>query len=220
MYPIGLHIADKLCVVVGGGNVAERKVVALLGEKAVVVLVSPEITPVLATLVNSNNKCQWHEKRYDRGDLDGAFLVFAATDSPEVQDRIYSDAEQLGILVNVIDSPQRCTFHVPAVVRQGDLTLAVFTQGNSPAVAAMIRHQLEELYGVEYAHLLELMGNVRSVVIEACDTAEERKKMFADILHDDLVNWISESRWDLVRQHMEKVIGIDIKMNFVQSGET
>ncbi len=213
MYPVGLHIADKLCVVVGGGKVAERKVIALLIEKARVCLVSPKATPALAALVDSNNKCKWYKKKYEQGDLDGAFLVFAATDSPEVQERIYRDAKQLGLLINVIDAPRRCTFHVPAVVRQGDLTLAVFTHGNSPAVAAMIRHQLEELYGVEYAYLLELMGTLRSVVMEACDTAEERKKMFADLLHVDLISWISDARWDLVRQHIEMVVGVDINLN-------
>lgn len=213
MYPIGLQIENKLCVVVGGGHVAERKVTALLIEKARVYLVSPEITPVLAALADEG-KYKWHKREYGRGDLDGAFLVFAATDSQEVQKKISDDAEQLGILVNVIDAPGKCSFHVPAMVRQGDLNLAVFTGGNSPAVAAMIRHQLEELYGVEYAFLLELMGSVRSVVIDACDTAEERKKMFTDILHDDMISWIRDSRWDLVYQHLETVTGIDIKIEF------
>lgn len=213
MYPVGLNIENKLCVVVGGGNVAERKVMALLVEKARVCLVSPEVTPVLAALADEG-KYKWLKKKYDKADLNGAFLVFAATDSPEVQDRVYGDSEQLGILVDVIDAPGKCSFHVPAVVRRGALSIAVFTRGNSPAVAAMIRNQLAEMYGGEYALLLELMGTIRSVVIEACDTAEERKKMFADILHDDMVSWIRDSQWELVQQHIETVIGIDIKMEF------
>jgi precorrin-2 dehydrogenase/sirohydrochlorin ferrochelatase len=214
MYPVGLYIEDKLCVVVGGGNVGQRKVMALLSEKARVCLVSPEVTPILVVLAGEG-KIDWHKRKYDSGDLNGAFLVFAATDSKEVQSRVCGDAQRLGILINVIDAPAKCTFHAPAVVRQGALTLAVFTDGNSPAVAAMVRHQLEDLYGVEYALLLELMGTVRPVVIEACDTAEERKKMFADILHDDMISWIRGSRWEQVRQHLEVVIGTDIKMEFV-----
>ncbi len=202
---------------VGGGTVAERKVNGLLAEKALVLVVSPQLTSGLAELVREH-ACRWRQKKYAPGDLTGAFLVFAATDSPEIQQQIFRDSDSLGIPVNVIDSPSQCSFQVPATVQRGDLILAVSTSGKSPAVAAMVRRRLEDQYGPEYGLLLQLMGQLRGEVIAAASTAAKRKILFQNILHDDIVEWIREGRWDRVQDHLHKILGPDMDFDISQLG--
>jgi len=209
VYPVFFDIRAKRCLVVGGGMVAERKVRGLLREKANVVVVSPAVTEGIARLA-ARAQCCWLKKRYMADDLHGAFLVFAVTDSPTVQDRVASDAEALGLPVNVADQPERCTFHVPAVLRRGDLTLAVSTAGKSPALAAMVRRMLAEQYGEEYAQLLSLMGKIRPLVLNAAHTSDERKSLFQKILHEDMIHWIKSGHWDTVRHHLQMVLGQEV----------
>ena len=189
--------------------VAERKVRGLLQEGADVVIVSPEVTAGLARLAEQG-KCCWLEKKYEAGDLDGAFFVFAATGSTAVQEQVASDAETLGLPVNVADQPERCTFHVPAVLRRGDLTLAVSTAGKSPALAAMVRQRLADQYGDEYGQLLSLMGRLRPLVISAAATSEERKALFQKILHGDMVHWIRSNQWGKVQDRLRMILGPQI----------
>jgi len=204
-------------VVVGGGAVAERKVKGLLAEKALVVVVSPQLSAGLETLVREQ-QCRWRQKKYAAAELEGAFLVFAATNNAEVQQQIARDARRLGILVNVIDSPEQCSFHVPATVQRGDLTLAVSTAGSSPAVAALVCRRLEKQYGEEYALLLRLMGRLRPEIIAAAPTSRERKILFQNILHGDIVEWIRNGRWDRVQEHLATVLGPEMHFDISQMG--
>ena len=209
VYPVFFDIRAKRCLVIGGGIVAERKVRGLLREEADVVIVSPEVTDGIARLA-ARGQCRWLRKKYGTGDLDGAFLVFAATGSPTVQEQVASDAEILGLPVNVVDQPERCTFHVPAVLRRGDLTLAVSTAGKSPALAAMVRQRLSDQYGDEYAQLLSLMGRLRPLVINAAATSEERKALFQKILHGDMVHWIQSNQWGKVQNRLRMILGAEV----------
>jgi precorrin-2 dehydrogenase/sirohydrochlorin ferrochelatase len=208
VYPVFLNIRGKRCVVVGGGTVAERKVKGLLIEKAEVTVISPKATTGIAELA-ADGQCVWLRENYTASALNGAFLVFAATDSPLVQQQVSNDADSRGIPVNIVDSPELCTFHVPATVRRGDLTLAVSTAGKSPAVAAMVRRHLEDQYGPEYDRLLRLMGELRQSVIAAGNTSVERKILFQKILHDDILHWIETGQWEKMRSHLHKVLGPD-----------
>jgi precorrin-2 dehydrogenase/sirohydrochlorin ferrochelatase len=204
-----LNITGKICVVVGGGTVAERKINGLLAEHALVRVISPVVTASVKKLFR-NDACEWLQKNYVTGDLAGAFLVFAATDAPKVQQLVVDDAQQQGILVNVIDNPEMCSFQVPATVRRGDLTLAVSTGGKSPAVAAMVRQRLEEQYGVEYERLLQLMGVLRPQIIAIGESSDQRKILFKKILHDDIIKWIRDGRYDRVQSHLQDVLGSDL----------
>ncbi len=206
MYPVFFDIRAKRCLVVGGGMVAERKVRGLLREGADVVIVSPEVTAGIGRLAEQG-ECCWLEKKYGAGDLDGAFLVFAATGSAAVQEQVAADAETLGLPVNVADQPERCTFHVPAVLRRGDLTLAVSTAGKSPALAAMVRQRLADQYGDEYGQLLSLMGRLRPLVIKTAATSEERKALFQKILQGDMVYWIRSNQWGKVQKRLRMILG-------------
>ena len=216
MYPICLDIAGKLCVVIGGGLVAVRKVQGLLEAGGRVVVVSPVLCPELAALVEAGG-CRWERRPYRQGDLAGACLAFAATDEPSVQEQVISEASQRGVPINVIDRPAACDFHVPATVRRGDLLLAVSTGGRSPALAARIRARLQEQYGTEYESLLELLGRLRPQIIEAAATPAQRRELFARLLEADLAGWIRTGRWDRIEGHLREVLGPGVELPFHHS---
>ncbi|MGB5687428.1 MAG: bifunctional precorrin-2 dehydrogenase/sirohydrochlorin ferrochelatase [Candidatus Electrothrix sp.] len=210
-YPISLNIEEKLCVVVGGGNVAERKVFSLLNAHASVRIISPQLTEVLAGVLSkqpANAAVEWRSRGYQRGDLAGALLVFAATDNRDVQDAVVRDAQEAGILVNVADAPDLCDFQVPAVVRRESLNIAVSTNGASPALAAKLRQELEDKYGSEYAVLLRLMSRLRArICSDASSSGIDRKILFQNILHEDIIHWIRGEQWERLSQHLDTVLG-------------
>src|SRR5579872_3437819 len=158
--PIFLDLTGRKCVVVGGGDVAARKVTALLDARADVLVVSPEVNATLADF--ARNRSIRHLKRdYAQGDMEGAGLVFAATDDSALHQRLYAEARGRGIPINVADVPNLCTFISPAVLTRGALKIAVSTGGASPGMAKRIVEQLERLFGPEYGVTLEIMRAAR-----------------------------------------------------------
>ena len=161
-YPINLvKLEERRCVVVGGGDVARRKIESLLDAGArQVVVISPCLGDGLAEL-RRRGRIQHLARGYRPGDLKGAFVVIATTDDPEVNEAVSQEAEANGILVNVADDPDHCNFIVPSTLRRGDLVIGLSTGGQSPALAASLRRQLEQAFGSEYAAFLELAGDLR-----------------------------------------------------------
>lgn len=214
MYPVCLNISGKLCVVIGGGRVAERKIKGILADSGSVRVVSPTLTATLHDLARQD-AIEWREKSYSVTDLEGAFLVFAATNTPQVQEAVLQDTRAAGRLVNIADNPSACDFQVAASIRRGDLMLSVATQGKSPAVAAMVKRRLEHDFGVEYAQLTILASLLRDrILAEDALSHEEKKVLFQKILHDDMADWLRDCRWDRVQQHLQSVFGrpVDLDM--------
>ena len=143
-------------MVVGGGEVASRKARKLLQARARVVVISPEITPVLESVA-----VEVHRRSYEAGDLEGAYLAFAATGSREVNAAVAREAKERGIPVNVADKPSEGDFAVPSTLRRGRLQVAVSTGGASPALARRIKDELEESFGPEWAGLVEELHAAR-----------------------------------------------------------
>lgn len=156
-YPVFLDIAGKRCVVVGGGQVALRKVKTLLEYGAKVEVISPELCPELAAITEISVR----HRQYQPGDLKGAFLAIVATNNHEINHRIAGEARSQGVLVNVVDDAEYCDFILPSLVRRGDMTIAVSTAGRSPALARKLRTRLEQDFGGEYAVLVRLIDEVR-----------------------------------------------------------
>jgi precorrin-2 dehydrogenase/sirohydrochlorin ferrochelatase len=160
-YPVALDLRDRLCLVVGGGPVAEAKVEGLLEAGARVTVVSPEVTePLAAWAIDGRIIHRPHE--YRGGDLDGQQLVFSATDRREVTEAVVADARRRGLWVNAADDPAFCDFLLPSVLRRGRLVVAVSTGGASPALAARVRRDLEAYFAPEYDELVELAAEVRA----------------------------------------------------------
>ncbi|MBU0482113.1 MAG: bifunctional precorrin-2 dehydrogenase/sirohydrochlorin ferrochelatase [Proteobacteria bacterium] len=205
-FPINLKISGRRCVVIGGGKVAARKVKGLLECGGQVVVISPELTDELETLVREGLiGCK--KKNYLKGDLDGAFLVIAATDDENAQAEVYNEAEEKGILVNVADVPERCNFILPATVSRNELAVSVSTGGKSPALARLLRKKLEKEIGPEYGVLADILGLLRPVVLSRGQAHESNRDVFNDILHDNFPIWIKNGNWDLIRDHLENVLG-------------
>lgn len=189
-YPVYLDLGGRLAVVVGGGAVATRKVRTLVDYGARVLVVAPEPVAEIEQLA-AEDVIALKRRGYVRGDLDDAFLVVCATDSEEVNRAVYVEAEQRGCLVNVVDVPELCNFIVPSIVRRGQLQLAISTGGAAPAVAKRLRRHVEEHVGEEWGPYIELLGKVRTLVIERIPGDEAvRKPIFEAIGASDLLDRI------------------------------
>ncbi len=156
LYPIFLDLSGRRCVVVGGGEVASRKARKLLQARARVVVISPEIKPELESVA-----VEVHHRLYEEGDLEGAYLAFAATDSREANSAVAREAEERGIPVNVADEPSEGDFALPSTLRRGRLQVAVSTGGASPTLARKIKDELEEVFGSEWAGIVEELNRNR-----------------------------------------------------------
>ncbi len=197
-YPIFLKVEQKLCVVIGGGTVAERKITSLLEAGARVKVIAPEVTERIKILAREG-KIIWEERPYRSGDLKDAFLVIAATNNPQVQEEVFAEAEERKIFCNVVDKPALCSFIVPSVVKRGRLQIAISTSGASPALAKRLREQLEELFGPEYAEYLELMAAWRKEILARELPEAERQKLFEQLVLAPIPLWLKRGERDLVK---------------------
>jgi precorrin-2 dehydrogenase/sirohydrochlorin ferrochelatase len=159
-YPAFLNIRGKKCVVVGGGQVALRKVQGLLDAGADIRVISPDLCPELNRLAEAGEIAA-EKKLFQPGDLEGALIVVAATHNNDINLEVAREAREKGILVNLVDDPANSSFIVPSCLRRGDVTIAVSTSGRSPALARKIRTRLEKDWGDEYAALALLIEEVR-----------------------------------------------------------
>ena len=176
-YMACLDLEDRRCVVVGGGNVGLEKVRGLLDCGAKVTVVSPELHPELRSL-----SVVWRPRPYRERDLDGAFLVVAATPHEIVNRRVHADAEARNLLCNVADVPELCNFILPAVHRQDPITIAVSTGGASPALAQRIRADIAERVGPEHAELAQRLHSLRPWAKRHFATYAERRDFFQRIV--------------------------------------
>ena len=179
-----LKLSGRRCVVVGGGEVGLEKVEGLLVCDGDVVLVAPDAVPELEALA-AEGSIRWERREYRPEDLEGTFMVIAATSDTDVNIGIYEDAERRAMLVNVVDVPPLCNFILPAVFRSGPLAIAISTAGASPALAKRMRNQIAEEYGEPYARLAELLNDVRGWAKGTLPTYQDRKEFFESIVGGD-----------------------------------
>lgn len=162
-YPIFLNVTGRRCVVIGGGQVALRKVKALLEHKADIKVISPDLCSELVELAGEE-KITVVQRHYRRSDLRGALLAIAATDNNDINSKVATDSRETGVPVNIVDNAAESDFILPSYLRRGGITIAISTSGMSPALAQKIRVRLEDDFGTEYASLALLIEEVRSEV--------------------------------------------------------
>lgn len=172
-YPASLDIDGKKCVVIGGGRIAERKCSPLIRAGARVVVISPQLTRGLEVL-KKKGLIRHTGRQYRRGDMKAAFMAIAATDSREINLKVFADAAAHKTLLNVVDNPPLCNFIVPSVLRRGPLTIAISTAGVSPAMARTIRESLEGLYSTEVSKYLRFLNTIRAKAMQ--DIPDKRKR--------------------------------------------
>jgi len=200
-YPVFLDLRDCPCLVVGGGGIALRKIEGLVAAGARVRVVATEIQAMpegVACVLRA----------FETQDLDGMRLVIAATDDRRLNAIVAQQARARGLWVNAVDDPAECSFILPALVRRGDLVVAISTGGQSPLLARRIKEQLEQLFGPEYGELAALLGELRRQWLEDPRTEplsyEQRRDVWEDILDLPLVQWMQEGRRDDVMQAVKE----------------
>ncbi len=202
LYPLYLRLNGEKCLVVGGGNVAARKVQSLLESGADVTVVSPELTSKLSEL-KKQQKITHLEQEYTEDVLEDVFLVICATNIEEVNQQVAQDCFARKILVNVVDDPPKCNFFVPSVVRQGNLSIAISTNGKSPLLARSIREQLEKVFGSEYGEFLEILGQVRLDLLQTERDPEKRRIVLEQIVQSDILKLLKERRYEDIKERVE-----------------
>jgi precorrin-2 dehydrogenase/sirohydrochlorin ferrochelatase len=173
-----LKLEGKQCLVVGAGKIGEPKIGGLLETGARIRVVSLDASPAVREWARAG-KIELEVRSFSAEDLDGAFLAIVATNSRTLNERVYREAQSRGVLCNVVDVPDLCDFFYPAIVRRGDLQIAVSTAGQSPSLAQKIRQQLEKQFGPGYASWVAELGETRQFILSS-DLDKERK---LDLLH-------------------------------------
>lgn len=205
-YPVNLDIKDRKCLVVGGGDVGTRKVITLLECGAFVTVVSIDASEKLLKLAESGI-IELKRRPYTGADLGGMFLVICATDNEQLNMQVGRDAEKMNMLCNIADRPEACNFILPALVKRGDLVIAVSTSGKSPAFAKKIRKDLEKQYGVEYADFLKLMGAIRKKLLSKSHEPEAHKPIFEKLINKDIVKLIKNNDADKIDSVLFEALG-------------
>lgn len=179
-----LKLRGRRSLVVGGGDVGLEKVEGLLACDGEVTVVAPDLQPDLQRLADEGS-IQWIARRYEPSDLEGTFMVIAATNDSEVNIGVYDDAEKRAMLVNVVDVPPLCNFILPAIVRTGPLAIAISTAGASPALAKRMKAEVAQLFGEEYARLAVLLNDARGWAKSTLPTYQDRKQFFESIVNGE-----------------------------------
>ncbi len=198
-YPIGLNIFDKKVLVVGGGNVASRKIERLIEKGAAITVVSPEITDEIDNIAKKS-KIKWVKRIYEIGDEEGCFAVFCAIsptdENTNMEEELYKRCIEKNILINVADKPALCTFTLPALVSRGELDIAIFTGGFSPLFARKIREGLEKIYGEEYTVFVKILGLVRKEVKKKNLPQKKNQEIFDKLLSSELFELVKEKKYN------------------------
>ena len=204
-YPVCLNLQKKNCIVIGGGNVAKRKVETLLAQDAVVTVVAPKLCPYLAQK-NAEKEIIWRNTYFTPQDLAGAFLVIAATDNREVNHAAAEYCHEKGILVNVCDNLEESSFIVNSYFTKGELLVAVSTGGNSPALSRKIRLELQELLSDDYAEAINILSAARKEALEKITDSEKRREFLQSLAKMDLLAIIKEESADNLRNQVKKCL--------------
>ena len=209
LYPVFLDLTDRLVVVVGGGQVATERAAKLAAHGARVRVVSPALGEQLAAMAADGRVAEHRARAYARGDVDGAVLVVAATNDADVNRRVRDDARAAGAEVNVADDPEGSSAVIPALMREGDLAIAITTGGASPVVSRRIREDLQQRFGPGWAGLIALLAETRDELIAAHPDIASRRAAVEALLDSGVVDDIAAEGPDACRARVRAALGLD-----------
>ena len=204
-YPVYIEMANRKVVIIGAGSVASRKAKTLFQAGADVLVIAKEIQPEFTKRCDGLN-IEIIQTEYSRNYLSNATLVIAATNINELNSRVYSDCNELGILCNVVDVPELCDFYVPAIMQQGPLQIAIGTDGNSPSYAGKIKRQLKDIYTEQHGQFIELLGAMRKQLIPKIPDIKIRKKIFMAFISNDSFNCFVKEGKDAWLKFAEQIV--------------
>lgn len=210
VYPIYLNrLAEKESVIIGGNREAERKAGELLGCNAKVTIISSKISPVLQNLVDEK-RLKWIPRAYQPGDLEGAFLVIVAEYSGDENEKVYEEAVNKGILVNVMDDSAHCNFTFGSIVKRGPLVLSISTSGTAPALAVRLRQRLEKELGEEYEQFLAFSKSLRPLMKKKYSTFDQRKAAWYQLIDSIVLDLLRQNKEEQAWQKASEILGHDI----------
>lgn len=217
-FPINLDLRGKPVVIVGGGAVAARKCLALLAAGARVTVIAPTLAGPLRKLAE-NGGLTHLARKYSKGDLAGACLVFSATDSRLVNRAVANEARVNGIMADIADAPELGDFTSPAVLSRGDLLITVSTGGESPALARKLRMELEKRFGPEYADLIKILGKVREKLLTEKTNNPYNNKILNQLVEQDLQALLKRSSVTEIDNLLLKLCGPGFSLAELGIGE-
>jgi len=193
LFPMFLKLQDRPCLVVGAGAIGEGKAQSLLEAGALVCVVAPRATQRLQELA-ATGAINWLRRKFTPADLDGKSLVIAATSTPSVNELVFSESQKRQVLCNAVDDPPHCDFFYGAVVRRGDLQIAISTNGKSPAFAQRLRELLEQQFGPEFAEKVDKLGAAREKLFRSRMDPARRKQLLHKIARQQITADTHRSR--------------------------
>ena len=215
-YPIYLELSGRRAVIIGAGAVAARKAQSLLDAGARLVIVAEHINDMLTALCQGTS-AKLIESRYSKDYLVGAVLAIAATNNRQLNKRIYNDCQELEILCNVVDEPELCDFFVPAVVKRGDLQIAIATEGDCPAYAGHVRKKLEQTFTDKHGEFLAELETLRKCIIEQVPDPADRKSLLGQLVDDKSFEYFVQSGPAEWRLFADKLISTESDRNTVKN---
>ncbi len=213
-YPVFLDLRGRPCIVIGGDDVAETRVRALLEAGARVTVCSAHLTAGLVARAETHEIVH-HAREYRPGDLDGAALAYVVPDDEALGAAVAAEAEREGVWVNVMDKPRYCSVITPALVHRGPVTVAVSTGGASPAVAKRVREEIERTVGAEYGVAATILGGIRALVMEREADAGARATLFGSLLDSGLLEALRARDEAGIDALLGKVVGADVSLTML-----
>jgi precorrin-2 dehydrogenase/sirohydrochlorin ferrochelatase len=204
-YPIFLDLKGVPCLVVGGGQVGERKIKTLQTCGAKIFLVSRELTPYLEKEIQ-HGRVELLAQDYQTEHLEGKSLIIGATDDPDLNGKVGQEARTRGLLCNIVDKPKECSFILPSLVTRGDLTIAVSTAGNSPALAKKIRQDLEERFPEIYGPYLEVLGKIRREILSRNLPAQKNPTIFQAMIQAPILTWMETKEEETFYDFLDRLV--------------
>lgn len=181
VFPLFVELKGKKCIVVGGGNVATRKIDTLLKFDADITVISPEASERINEL-DSKGKIKLIRKEYSMEDIEGAFMVIAATSDSCLNSKIWEDCVKKGAFVNVADNPEKCTFVFPSIVKRGNMVLGISTSGGYPLLARYTRKEIEKIFPQHFERVVNALEGVRKRALDQIDDPNKRKELLNNII--------------------------------------
>ncbi len=206
-FPVNLNIKNKLCTIIGGGKVAERKIFNLLKYNAKLKVISKNFTE---NILNIKNNVQIIKANYNKKYLTGSFMVFICTNNKSLNLEIYKHAKEINALVNSATHPELCDFTIPSVLKRGDLKITVSTNGISPALARSIKKELENHFGNEYSVLLEIMRKIRDKQLALNSNSKKNSELFYKFINSETIDLIRKNDFQTINKLIEDIFNFSI----------
>lgn len=204
-YPVFLALENRRCVVIGGGQIALGKIRGLLEAGAVLTVIAPHIDPRIAELVGTAPHTL-RRRAYQPGDLQGAFLVIAATDDAATNRAVWEEAQALNIPCNIVDQPQYCSFIAPSIVRKGAIAVAISTGGTSPALAKRLKDQVAHMVPDSLGDFAGLLGELRDLAKKLIPDPEARNRAWHRVVYSDAYDVMLSKGREAARERITAIL--------------